>query len=144
MQLYSYQIRLRIWHSTIDPELITKNLGIQPNVSAKVGQPRTTPKGNRLDGTYAESYWSGIPFDRMEYCSVDDLAEDAISDVIGYLEPHAKFLNRLHADGGRLLLEICSYGSRNYAFEFSPELLKRISSIGISLVHDVYPVQQNW
>lgn len=144
MQLYYYQIRLRIWHPSIDPKLITKNLGIQPHICAKVGQPRTTPKGNRLSGKYAESYWSGIPFDCREYCSTDNQAEDALSGIVESLEPHSKFLNRLHEEGGRLLLEICSYSSRNYAFEFSPELLKRVASIGLSLVHDVYPVQQNW
>jgi len=97
-----------------------------------------------LSGTYAESYWSGIPFDRSEYSSTDDLAEDALIEVLGFLEPHAEFLKQLRREGGSLLLEVCSYSGRNYALEFSPEFLTRVSAIGLSLVHDVYPVQQNW
>ena len=144
MQRYSYAIRLRIWHSSIDPNEITKNLNITPSTMAKAGQPRTTPKGNPLLGVHAESYWSGIPFDRPEYSSTDDLAEDALTEVVEFLEPHADFLNRLRSEGGRVLLEVCSYSGRNYALEFSPTFLARVAAIGLSLVHDVYPVQQNW
>ena len=144
MQRYSYAIRLRIWHPSINPDEITKNLNIAPSTMWKVGQPRTTPKGNPLLGIHAESYWSGIPFGRPEYSSTDDLAEDALTEVVEFLEPHASFLNRLRSENGRVLLEVCSYSGRNYALEFSPSFLARVAAIGLSLVHDVYPVQQNW
>lgn len=144
MQRYSFSIRLRIWHPSVDPDEITKNLNITPNTTAKAGQPRMTPRGNPLFGTHAESYWSAIPFGRSEYSSTDDLAEDALTEVVEFLEPHAVFLNRLRKEGGRALLEVCSYSGRNYAMEFSPAFLARVSAISLSLVHDVYPVQQNW
>jgi hypothetical protein len=34
--------------------------------------------------------------------------------------------------------------SRPYALEFSPAFLARAAAAGLSLVHEVYPVPQNW
>jgi hypothetical protein len=76
MQRYSYTIQLRIWHPALDPAIITGTFGMQPHVSAKVGEPRRTPKGKPLSGTHTENYWSAVPFDRHDYLSTDDVAED--------------------------------------------------------------------
>ena len=64
MQCYSYSVTLRIWHPSIDPEEITRALGIEPKRAFKVGTRRETPKGNLLDGTHRESYWYADPFSR--------------------------------------------------------------------------------
>ena len=109
-----------------------------------VGAPRVTPKGRPLNGTHQETYWSAIPFDRREYQSIDDSVEDVLVSVLELLEPHSKFLNGLGAGGGRVHLMVSSYSSRNYAFEFSPPFLASCAATGISLVHDVCPVQQHW
>jgi hypothetical protein len=143
MQCYSYAVDLRIWHPSIDPQEITAALHIEPTVFHEVGKRRQTPKGNLLDGTYAESYWTADPFSRGEYSSADDLAEDALAEVLEVLESHKAFLHRLRGEGARIHLQVSSYGTRNYAFEFGPEFLQKCADLGLSLVHDVYPCAQN-
>ena len=101
-----------------------------------------TPKGHPLDGTYAESYWHADPFNYGEYSSTDSIAEDVLFDVCKHLEPRKQFLLLLREQGARLHLQVSSFGSRNYALEFSPELLSACAALGLSLVHDVYSYAQ--
>ena len=144
MQRYSYIIDLRIWHPSIKPDEITRALCIQPNHCSEAGQPRKTPKGTLLDGFYRESYWSADPLDRGEYSSTDDLAEDALTEVLQVLEPHKAFIQKLRSEDARVLVQVSSFSGRNYAFEFPPDLLGRFAALGVSLAHDVYPYAQNW
>jgi hypothetical protein len=69
----------------------------------------------------------------------DDLIEDALVEVLQLLEPNKAFLLKLRSDGARVMIQVSSFGSRNYAFELSPELMSRYADIGVSLAHDVYP-----
>ena len=142
MQLYSHQISLRIWHPSIDPSVISGQLGLKPSVTHRAGERRATPKGRPLDGTYAESYWHSDPFNYGEYSSSDSIAEDVLLDVCKHLEPRKQFLLLLREQGARLHVQVSSFGVRNYAFEFSPELLFAFAALGLSLVHDVYGCPQ--
>ena len=144
MQNYSFSLAVRIWHPSINPAEITRELGIAPQHTSIAGERRKTPKGQLLDGVYQESYWCADPFGRGEYKSTDDLAEDALADVLKLLAPHRLFLLRLRSEGARLNLEVSSFSGRNYAFEFPPEFLVQCADSGLSLVHDVYPYAQNW
>ncbi|MEQ1796254.1 MAG: DUF4279 domain-containing protein [Nitrospira sp.] len=139
MQRYSYTVDVRIWHPSIKPEEITHVLGMTPSHCSKAGQQRQTPKGTLLEGVYRESYWNADPFDRGEYSSADDLVEDALTEVLEALEPHKIFIQKLRSEGARILLQVSSFSGRNYAFEFSPELLGRCAALGVGLAHDVYP-----
>jgi hypothetical protein len=144
MQLYSYAIRLQIWHPNIAPDLISHSLGLQPNRSWEAGKQRCTPKGTPLEGTYRESYWYADPFARGEYSSTDDRAEDTLIEVLELIEPKQKFLQTLRSGGGRIVVQVSSYSGRNYTLELSPETLIRYANLGVSLAHDVYPYAQNW
>ncbi len=144
MQRYSYNIGIRIWHPSIKPDEITRVFGIKPQNCSEAGQPRKTPKGTLLEGVYRESYWSADPFERGEYSSTDDLAEDTLNEVIQILEPHKDFIQKLRGEGARVLVQVSSFSGRNYAFELSPDLLGKYAALGVSLTHDVYPYAQNW
>jgi hypothetical protein len=143
MQRYSYSIAIRVWHPSIKPDEITQALGIKPMYSHQAGQLRKTPKGTLLEGVYRESYWHADPFNRGEYCSTDDVVEDALDEVLLILEPHNTFIQTLRNEGARVLVQIDSFSNRNYAFEFPPETLGRFSSLGVGLAHDVYPNAQS-
>jgi DNA modification methylase len=144
MQRYSFTISLRIWHPSIDPAMITGTLGLPAQHSATAGQPRKTPKGHALDGVHAESYWHSDPFERGEYSSTDESAEDALAEVLQVLKPNGSFLVLLRNQGARIHLQVSSFSGRNYALELSPEFLAGCAELGISVVHDVYPYAQNW
>ena len=144
MQKYSYSIQLRIWHPSEHPDVFTKILQIKPNRMFVVGAPRLTPKGGVLEGNYKESYWWGYPLNIRGYSSSETCAEESLSEVIEYLEPHSSLFRKICNEGGRVLLEVCSHGESNYAFIFPPELLKKCATANLSLVLDVYPVPQSW
>ncbi len=144
MQDYKFSIALRIWHPSIDPQVITKKLGLQPKFTAFAGQLRQTPNGRPLGGTYAESYWSSDPFGRGEYSSTDNRAEDALAEVLEVLRPHKQFLLLLREQDARIYLQVSSFSGRNYNLELSPQFLASCVELGLSVVHDVYPYAQNW
>jgi hypothetical protein len=128
----------------MNPADVTRELGINAEYASVAGDRRKTPKGQLLGGVYPESYWCADPFSRGEYLSTDDLAEDALAEVLQLLAPHRSFLQRLRTEGGRLHLNVSSFSGRNYAFEFPPEFLAKCADLGLSFVHDVYPCEQNW
>lgn len=117
---------------------------MEPSHQGKVGERRSTQNGTLLKGTYAESFWMHKPFNRDDYSSTDDRIEDTLEGILKCFEPKADFIQKLNQDGGRALIWVSSYSGRNYAFELSPETLGRLSQIGFSFAHDVYPCAQNW
>ena len=144
MQDFSFVVALRIWHPDIDPDVISATLGLMPRHQSRAGEPRTTSKGRLLGGVHAESHWSTDPFDHGEYLSHEDQVEDIFFDVLEVLEPRKEFLCALRDQGARLHLQVSTHSNRNYALVFAPELLRRCSELGLSLVHDAYPYPQNW
>ena len=101
MQLYWYSTRLAIWHPSIDPEEITRVLGVKARACGQAGQPRKTPRGTPLAGVWRESWWKADLFDRGECVSTDDLVVDIVTEYLEVLEPQADFLRRLWVEGGR-------------------------------------------
>ena len=138
MQNYNFKVVIKIWHPTIDPSLITDTLSIQPNRTCMSGVQRSTPKGTLLDGVYRESYWYTDPYNRGECASTDYLAEDLIEETVSLLEPHISFIHKLVDEGGRVHIQVSTYGDRSYAIELSHSMLMRLSALKVSYVQDVY------
>ena len=137
MQLYSHILNLRIWHPTLDPDLVSQTLGLQPQTSWRAGDPRQTPKGTSLQGVRTEGYWSTDPFSYGWRDSTDDQIEDALAELVKFLEPHREFLHSI-SQGGMIRIWVSSHSNRNFALELPPSLLAQLASIGATFVHDVY------
>jgi hypothetical protein len=137
MQLYSHILNIRIWHPTLDPDLVSRTLGLEPRISWRAGDPRRTPKGTALDGVRSEGYWSSDPFSYGWRDSTDALMEDALEEVVSFLEPHGEFLKGISLCGA-VRIWVSSQSTRAYALELPPSMLSRIASLGASVVHDVY------
>ena len=138
MQQYSLVVALRFWHPTIDPSSITEQLGISPMHFNVVGQPRFTPKGTPLEGTYKESYWHAEPI-RQGWCeSAISVAEDTLRELLPQLLPHRHYIQHIADSGGRAMIHISTQSSSNYAIVLSPELMAEYSNLGLSIAHEVY------
>jgi len=137
MQLYSYILDLRIWHPTLDPDLVTRTLGLEPRIAWRAGDPRKTPKCTVLEGVRSEGYWSANPFSYGWRESTDAQVEDALEELITYLSPYEDFLREI-SQGGAVRIWVSSQGNRNYALELPPSMLSRLASVGATVVHDVY------
>lgn len=137
MQLYSHILDLRISHMALDPDLVTGTLGMEPHYAWRAGDPRKTPKGTQLAGTHAIGYWASNPFSYGWRESTDALVEDALEELVSFLEPHRAFLTGL-AETGNVRIWASTSSPRNYTLDLAPSMLARIASLGASLVHDVY------
>lgn len=137
MQNYTHIVDLRIQHPTIDPAQITQTLGISPSRSWRAGEPRTTPKGTPLQGIRRQSYWSGNINGGIWTDYSDGAAEDAVEGMIGFLEPHAAFLQLLSLEG-QVCVMISSQSRYMYGLEFPPTTLGRLAALGASLHHEIY------
>ncbi|WP_078059509.1 DUF4279 domain-containing protein [Xanthomonas massiliensis] len=137
MQLYSHIVDLRISHPMLDPSLVTHTLGLQPQHAWQAGDPRKTPKGTLLAGTRTTGYWAANPFSYGWRESTDVLVEDALDELITFLEPHRDFLVDL-SKGGNVCIWASTSSDRNYTLDLSPGMLIRIASLGASFIHDVH------
>lgn len=137
MQFYSHVINLRVWHPALDPDLVSHTLGLEPQIAWRAGDSRKTPKGTLLEGVRTEGYWSADPFSYGWRESTDAQIEDALQELVAYLEPHRDFLMGI-SQGGAVRVWVSSHSNRNFALELSPSMLSRLASLGATLVHDVY------
>ena len=137
MQLYSHILDLRISHPALDPDVVTRTLGMEPVHAWRAGDPRQTPKGTLLTGIRTTGYWAANPFSYGWRESTDALVEDALEELLTFLEPHRDFLLAL-SKGGNLRIWASTSSSRNYTLDLGPIMLGRIASLGAALIHDVY------
>ena len=137
MQLYSHILDLRIWHPKLDPDAVSSTLGIEPHIAWRDGEARKTRKGTPLQGLRSGGYWSANPFSYGWRPSTDAQLEDALEELVSFLEPHREFLHELSREG-TVRVWASTHGDRNFAVELSPRMLNRLASLGATLVHDVY------
>jgi hypothetical protein len=137
MQLYSHILDLRISHPALDPATITSTLGMEPQHAWRAGDLRKTPRGTPLAGTRATGYWAANPFSYGWRESTDALVEDALEELVSFLEPHRDFLTGL-AKGDHVRIWASTSSPRNYTLDLASSMLARIASLGASLIHDVY------
>lgn len=137
MQLYSHVLNLRIWHPTLDPDLVSHTLGLEPYVAWRAGDPRRTPKGTPLEGVRSDGYWCADAFSYGWRDSTDAQIEDALEELITLLEPHRDFLLGI-SQGGFVRVWVSSHSNRNFGLELSPGMLGRLASLGATFIHDVY------
>jgi hypothetical protein len=63
--------------------------------------------------------------------------EDALEELVSFLEPHKDFLVELSREG-IVRIWASTQGNRNFALELTPRMLNRLSALGATFVHDVY------
>lgn len=143
MYPYSFSVSLRLKHPKIDPQIITHQLRRRPTRAWKVGDPRKTPIGTPLPGSYRETYWYRT-LTGGALSSKRTRLEDYLDQLRSRLRPHAPFFRRVRSGGGNAELFIGIFGRRNYGYELSAPLLYEFGRIGLSLSFDIYDYPQKW
>ena len=133
MRPYTYDISFRIFHPTLDPDLIIKKLEMNPKYKWKVGTQRKTPKGKPLKGVYNESYCSFELKDTQNVGLVEFLKKNN-----ELLYTHKSFFNKLTFTGGDIEYFIGLYADSNFGEVFDIELLKQLADLNIKLSLDFY------
>lgn len=138
---YRYGISLRVFHPVIDPDKITRELGLKPFRCWKAGERRTTPIGTPLKGSWPQSYWCSKQLVRGSTPRSPSLP-DAISKLLDRLEPHKAFFHRIRRGGGRVELDVGWYFPVQGGAEFDCALQSRLAKLKIDLSLDIYPPDQ--
>jgi hypothetical protein len=133
-QPYRFNISLRLVHPSEDLSRCSAEFSLEPSRQWKVGDPRTTPRGNPLDGFRRESYWTA-PLDTAAHRDL----ESALAQVAHWLCEHELFLREHASSGGSTELFIGFFlESFNTGFSLDPSLLAKYSSVGVALDFDMY------
>ena len=96
---FRFVIFLLIKHPHLDPDIITRTLGLTPRVARQAGKPRRNPKGLPLKGVYEESTWGHT----IRYDGSREF-DAALGQMIDRLEPHTAFLHQIVAEGAEVLI----------------------------------------
>ncbi|MEW6642141.1 MAG: hypothetical protein AB1586_16670 [Pseudomonadota bacterium] len=131
---FRFYLRLLIKHPTIDPKLITKELGLSPHLAHVVGTERITPMGTKLSGRYEESTWGWAKRVQGRRAFLDD-----VSDLALQLQKSQHFIASLIAGGGNVTMIVDLPGDVNIGSVLSSVGLKRLADLGIDLGIEVFP-----
>lgn len=134
MSDYNYSISLRVTHPNIDPDEITKELGIEPFRKWMAGERRMTPKGTLLEGLNSESYWaSDMHPETNRLLSIDVYIEDYLIQLNNKLNRHKEYFTRLLASGGCVEYFVGWFAADNVGLTLSRELMKQTAELGIEI-----------
>ena len=120
---------LLIVHPTMTPEDISGVLGLEAHFARRVGDPRKTPKGTSLGGTYPDTRW--------RHCVRHELTQqwfaDKIAAMIDTLKPHRAFLHHVRATGGTAEIVVQFLGDGYAGDSLSADVLAAMSDLRLDL-----------
>jgi hypothetical protein len=129
-----YSVRLLIRHPNIDPDRITKILGLSPQLSAMAGSERRTRTGDLLPGPHKDSVWSHwfrVEGNRLFFSDVEK--------TIDKLQPHRALLAEIADSGGFIELIVSLPGDVNIGDSFPWRKMARLCDLHIDLGIEVFP-----
>jgi len=136
-----YDIRLIFRHPSIDPEDITKTLGLEPSKQIRVGDRVIGLDGRPRRGIERQSSWSlWVTYD-YEEPDLDAPGPRVDERICAFLEPivrHAPFVRRLAVEG-EAGLEINILGHSHFGCAIAPAVLRTIADLGLDLCVEVFP-----
>jgi len=130
----SYNIVLLIKHPSIDPKIITEQLGLMPFRCWRFGDPRLTPKGTPLVGLWKNSSWSWQLRGKGKRAFFE-----SVNSLVVELESHSKFLSDLVLDGGNICLIVNLDGKTNIGDVLSWQAMEKLAGLKIDLGIEVFP-----
>ena len=127
------RISLRFWHPTWKAAVFSDTLNLRPRFIHSVGEPRATPVGKRLEGTYAKTYWC---YDHEAGNDCDPA--DAIKGLLTTISPHVDFVRSAIESGGEAEILVCIISPADFGESFPSEVLLDLGRLGIGLSFDLY------
>jgi hypothetical protein len=145
-----FSVALRIRHPSIDPEELSRRLGIEPQHAWRAGDPRREENGELGAGMYRETYWVGLlppgpPFGPMFGVSRrGPLAVGTVQLELAHPQPtilfallkmkrDAAFWRELVAQGGTIECLLQVHKAERFELELSHPLLLTLVELKITL-----------
>ena len=129
-----FGIVLLIKHPNIDPMRITSKLKLKPFRSWKAGEPKRTPKGTLLPGTWQDSSWNHV----FKYKG-DVRLFDEIERLLIRLSPNKDLFHKITSEGGHAEIYLQLPGEIHQGSSATPSMLTRIAELGLHLGVEVFP-----
>jgi hypothetical protein len=139
MYPYKYSVCLRVWHPTINPDTITRKLGLQPSRKWMAGEARSTPKGNKLKGINKETYWTAELHREKSLLSRKMALEVFLTEQLARLKKVEKYFRHIRKTGGHIEFFVGLFCDKNMGAEVPSSLLAAMGKLGIDLSLDIYP-----
>lgn len=124
-----FDVELFIVHPTLDPAEITAALGLQARIEHRVGEPRKTPKGTPLPGSYQDTRWRHS----VRYDVKDQWFAGRLTNLVDQLTAHKAFLANLRSTGGRASVIVQFLGDGYFGDEVPHETLAKLVELGLDL-----------
>jgi hypothetical protein len=139
MSDYEFTMSLRIRHPHVEPTEITRILGIEPQHTWRVGDPRRDAGGGALGGSYRESYWMGRLMAEPQLASDHVGVESEVLRTLAQLRRSFGFLEELKAQGAEGELLVSIFARDDFRLEFVPESLALLGRLGLTVALEVKP-----
>ncbi|WP_441242618.1 DUF4279 domain-containing protein [Tardiphaga sp. 768_D3_N2_1] len=123
-----FDVELFIIHPTLRPDDISAALGLDAHFSHGVGEPRVTPKGNSLPGTYSDTRWRHT----VRHTVQDQRFAQQIADFVNSMKPHSETFAKLRASGGRTNLVFQFLGDGYFGDEIRRDTLSTMIELGLN------------
>jgi hypothetical protein len=133
MASFRYELSLRMEHPDADLSAVCGKLDLVPARAWRAGEPRITPAGNPLAGTYERSY-----------CTIDikhganELPCEALRGLVKRLMSKKELLEELSGTGGNFNVFIGWYSNGNSGERFDWSVLRDLADLKLSLDLDIY------
>lgn len=128
-----YTISLRIEHPSIAKEEIIRNLGLLPKFSHSAGEPRSTPKGNPLEGVY-----------KVTYCCFDVIPTktgyitDGLNQIFEKFNRFTDYFTKITVEGGRVEIFVGIFSDETVGFTLGVKDTVALARMSLELSIEVY------
>lgn len=103
------------------------------------GEPRMTPKGDKLKGNREETYWTARLHKKKNLSSRKIALEDFLTDRLTIVKESKRYFSHIRKTGGRIEFLIGLFCNKNMGAELPSSLLATMGQLGIDLALDIYP-----
>lgn len=134
-----FDVELFVVHPTFDPADIAAALGLEAHFVHPAGQPRRTPKGPPLPGTYPDTRWRHSVRHSVE----DQWFADRLADLVDRLVAKKAFLAELKSTGGRASVIVQFLGDGYFGDRIPVETLAKLAELGLDLGVECFSVPQS-
>ena len=130
----TYSASLRIFDKSLDPDTVSKRLGLTPDESHRAGDPHLGQSGRRY-ADFSVGMWS-----IRSLLHRSAAPDDHITGLLARLQNRGEALRELSAQGYKMDLFLGVFGIEdgNHGFSIASETMKALGDLGIKLEIDAY------
>jgi hypothetical protein len=129
---FSYSVSLRVRHPTLNLNVLTDRLRLEPAHCWTAGEPRRSQTGAPLGGNHRDSYWSAQLPAQMDGPNSMPL-ELFFSQQVLQLSRHRDFLSKVQSDGGEISLLVEISPVANASLTFSSATARKLADLNIEV-----------